>query len=116
MKTLKIYYIKNVDREYNEDRTELMNREEFERYWSLTSPGYDEGSQPKPRRAEYRLLFDGQIEDQATVETVYQMAQNAFEPNQFAKDRSMMVGDLVELDGELYICHPIGFEKTEWEK
>ena len=106
-KMLRIYYTKNVNRE---------NEKEFERYWEMTNPRINE-QQPKPRKDEYEMK--GEFENIQPVNgpnKIYQMCQNGI--GDFEKPfegRSMMVGDLVEIDGQLYICAPVGFHKTSWE-
>lgn len=105
---IKIYYIKTSLR--NE------NQEKLDRYMDLTFGD----NQPKPRRNEYRKIYEGEINlknksIQALLGEIYTKAQNGFTENEFAEERSMMVGDLIKIDGKLYIVQGIGFSKTEWE-
>lgn len=98
---IKIYYIKNVNRD---------NEKQFLRYWNLTS--FNETSKIKPKKSEYKLMKT--LEENLPLEDIYCKCQNAFESNQFFKGRSMMVGDLIEKNEELFICSQIGFEKIDW--
>lgn len=100
---IKIFYIKNVDRN---------NEKQFERYWNLTS--YREESEIKPRKSEYKLMKE--LKDDLELEDIYCKCQNAFKLNHFFKGRSMMVGDLIEKNNELFICSQIGFKKINWSE
>mgnify|MGYP006299158971 CR=1 FL=1 len=109
MSNINIFYVDTKSFDFD-------NKEEVKRYYNLTSSR----EQSCPARKEYRKIFSGNVEKEIEdinvfLNWVYYKAQNFETKNEFADDRSMMVGDLVQIDNNLYFCSSIGFTKTEWK-
>lgn len=106
MKDLKIYYI--------DQSTADRDSKEFRRYWELTN--YDEETEVVPDlENEYTLKWDGVVDDQVTLGKIYNSAQNGFETNVFFPGRSMMIGDVLEFDGDYFIVARVGFIELDLE-
>lgn len=98
MSNVKIYYVNYEN-----------NSELFKSHMAI---GFKEP--PTIKIEDYRLLWEGEIKD-PNLEDIFRNSQNLdHQQNQFSKDRSMSVGDLVQIDNTLYFCANIGWKKVEW--
>lgn len=69
---------------------------------------------------DYKIVY--QYETIAVEESIEDLLENIFmlfnrseKPEEY-KGHSLSVGDIVELDNNLYICDSIGWNKIEWVK
>ena len=107
---VQIYYVKGEE-EIGRDR-----------YLALTHPLEGQEVAP-PKKSEYdkkwqgAVLFQPKSKHNELLETIYSKAQNAFNPNEFFKGRSMMVGDIVVLGTDnVYMVDKVGFKEVEWDE
>lgn len=111
-KKIKVYYIKHPTEEKRERGTEV-----WQRYLRMTT-GYREEKEI-PLKKDYRKVSEWEAPDfkqnDEILNKMWSSHQNIeYQENVVKNDRSMMVGDVIQIDDNVFTVASIGFTETEW--
>lgn len=111
-KKVKVYYIKHPTQEETE-----RNSDFWQRYLRMTTSYTEE--EAIPLKKDYRKVTEWEAgentSDYEILNKMWSSHQNLdYQENAANNDRSMMVGDVIEIDGQLFKVASIGFSETEW--
>jgi len=111
-KKIKVYYIKHPPEDDRERGTEV-----WQRYLRMTT-GYREEKEI-PLKKDYRKVLefelDNDIPENTILNKLWHDCQNLdYHENAVKHDRSMMVGDVIQIDEKVFTVASIGFTETEW--
>lgn len=111
-KKIKVYYINHP---FNEDAEE--NSPFWQRYLTMTT-GYTK-KERIPLKKDYRKVLDFELDEDFSEDEIlnklWEDCQNIdWQKNAAGDERSMMVGDVIEIENKLFLVDSIGFSETEW--